>query len=193
MKILPSFFTFHLYTPIKVLWLVAPICQRLHLHEMVTVPCHLYIMWYCSDYSAYFLHLFYLSHHNKSVPIFPVMPKKLSIIGPEVSWSRDGSLQVKGHEGPVSPVFPNVPNWASKMSNHPITYYTPMFWKLLGFKILSTQMAMQSRRFYKDSAHRAHGERGPWWAKHDTAWEEFLLQARMYRGTHGLCVSKNSL
>lgn len=168
--------------------MVSPICQRLHLHEMVAFQSHLYqyILRCSSNYSAYFP-----SHHNNSVPIFAVMPKKLPVIFPEVSSSRDGSLQVKGHKGPVSPAFPSAPNQASKMSNHPVTHYTPVFRKALGFKVLPTHMTGQSRRICKEGTHRGHREHGQWWAKHNRTWEDFLLQARMCRGTHSFCVSTN--
>lgn len=150
--------------------------------------CLIYNSMYC-DTAAIIQLIFHLIRTSLSQFLLQC-PRGFQLFVQKVSCSRDGSLQAKGHEGPVSPAFPNAPNWASKRPNHPITQ---MFWKPLGFKMLSTQITGQCRSICKDSTHRGHGERGPRWAKHDTVWEGFLLQARMYRGTHSSCVTTNSL
>ena len=44
-------------------------------------------------------------------------------------------------------------------------------------------MAGQCRSIYKDSTQRGNGELGPQWAKHETTWEDFQLEVRIYKGT----------
>lgn len=63
---------------------------------------------------------------------FKYLPGKVSCSKCSLAWKVPP-------KGPVSPAFPNAPNWAFKRANCPVTHYIPIFWKAFGFKVLSTQ------------------------------------------------------